>query len=149
LPTPRTIYVVDDELVIASTLALILQQSGFVAIPFTNPLKALEKARLDAPDLLITDVMMPQLSGIDLAIQLQEVCPNCKVLLFSGQAATAELLREAQEQGHNFNVLAKPIHPNDLLQGIRSLRDAPPPGSHDTSAPLQPAGGESQRIGTP
>ncbi len=58
---------------------------------------------------------MPGMSGIDLAIQIKEQYPNCKVLLFSGLASTAGLLDEARRQGHDFEILAKPIHPSDLL----------------------------------
>lgn len=123
------VYVVDDEMVIASTLALILRQNGFATLPFTNPLEVLDKARSRSPDLLVTDVMMPQLSGIDLALQIREICPDCKILLFSGHAATADLLRDAREKGHNFNVLSKPIYPKDLLQSIRNLADSPAPHS--------------------
>ena len=126
------VYVVDDEKIIALTLALILRQSGFVTISFTDPLEALERARSDAPDLLITDVVMPQLSGIDLAVQIRQICPQCKILLFSGQAATANLLEAASEKGHDFNVLTKPIHPKDLLQHIHTLAESPlPPAPPD------------------
>jgi CheY-like chemotaxis protein len=83
----------------------------------------LEAVRLDAPDLLITDVVMPLLSGIELAIQVRELCPDCKVLLFSGQAATAHLLDAAGANGHNFELLVKPVHPADLLAKIRSLTE--------------------------
>jgi DNA-binding NtrC family response regulator len=118
---PRTqlrVFVVDDEFVIASTLGLILRHKGFDAISFHTPLDALQAASSQAPDLLISDVVMPQLSGIELAIRLQEQCPNCKVLLFSGQAATAGLLETARANGHNFEILAKPVHPTDLLRKI-------------------------------
>lgn len=61
------VFVVDDEDVIASTLAMILRsQGGFEAGAFTMPLDALEAAQLYAPDLLISDVVGPALSGIDL-----------------------------------------------------------------------------------
>jgi CheY-like chemotaxis protein len=73
------------------------------------------------PDLIIADVVMPELSGIDLAIRLRELCPTCKVLLFSGQAQTEDLLETARRQGHHFEVLAKPIHPNDLLSEIKDV----------------------------
>jgi CheY-like chemotaxis protein len=120
--SPR-IFVVDDELVIASTLATILQRSGFDATSFTDPITALETARLSSPDLLISDVMMPALSGIDLAIQVQTVCPGCKVLLFSGQAATANLLDIARQSGHEFELLSKPIHPAEFLQKIKKVTE--------------------------
>lgn len=115
--SPR-VFVVDDEQVIASSLAMILRKSGFDAISFTDPLKALEAAGSDAPDLLISDVVMPELSGIDLAVQLRERCPKCNILLFSGQAATAGMLESARANGHTFEFLMKPVHPTDLLREI-------------------------------
>ena len=116
------VFVVDDEMVIATTLTAILKQSGFDAVGFTNPLKALAAADEKSPDLLISDVVMPQLSGIDLAIQLKEKAPACKVLLFSGQASTADLLASARKGGHDFALLSKPVHPTDLLNAIRTLK---------------------------
>ena len=118
------VFVVDDELVIASTLAIILQTSGFRATSFIHPLEALEAARLTSPDLLITDVVMPELSGIDLAIRIRELNPACKVLLFSGQAATVDLLEQARAKGHNFQVLSKPTHPSELLRKVRDVEGA-------------------------
>ncbi len=121
--TPRnfTIYVVDDETVIASTLAMILRSMGLDAVSFNRPLDALEAAERKAPDLLLTDVAMPLMTGIELAIAIKESCPNCKVLLFSGQASTASLLDAAKAAGHKFEILSKPIHPTDLLAKIRNI----------------------------
>jgi DNA-binding NtrC family response regulator len=117
------IFVVDDEFIIASTLATILQRNGFEAAFFTEPLAVLPAAREQAPDLLITDVMMPGLSGIDLAIALKQECPDCKVLLFSGQAATANLLEAARLKGHDFELLSKPIHPTEFLKKIKNVAE--------------------------
>lgn len=116
---PR-VFVVDDEPIIATTLAVILRQQGFDATSFSEPLEALEAAQSDAPDLLISDVVMPHLSGIDLAIQVQQKCPNCRVLLFSGQAATGHLLEAARAGGHDFELMTKPVHPTNLLARIRA-----------------------------
>src|ERR1700712_3348706 len=91
------IFVVDDEKMIAETLALILRKSGYSARFFLNPLEALQLSLSEPPDLLISDVQMPQLSGIDLAIRIREQCPMCKILLFSGQAGTADLLDGARK----------------------------------------------------
>jgi CheY-like chemotaxis protein len=119
------VFVVDDESTIAATLAMILQRNGFDAISFTEPLEALSSARANPPDLLITDVMMPVLSGIDLAIALREEHPDCKVLLFSGQAATANLLQEAAAKGHDFELITKPIHPTEFLRKIAIVTEEP------------------------
>jgi DNA-binding response OmpR family regulator len=114
-------FVVDDDRLIASTTTTILRLNGYEVRCFVNPLEALEAARTVRPDLVIADVVMPGLSGIDLAVRLKEQCPTCKVLLFSGQAATSDLLEAARGQGHEFKVLAKPIHPTDLLARIKDL----------------------------
>jgi DNA-binding NtrC family response regulator len=130
------VFVVDDEEVIASTLTTILRvHGGFRARAFSKPLEALEAARLEAPDLLISDVVMPLLTGIELAIQVRACCPDCKVLLFSGQASTAHLLEAASANGHDFEVLAKPVHPADLLVKIRSLTE--PISSQESTEELQ------------
>jgi DNA-binding NtrC family response regulator len=117
--TDRRVFVVDDEPIIAKTLAMILTNAGFEAIAFDDPLKALEAANSAAPNLLITDVVMPQMSGIELAIHFRQSYPECKVLLFSGQASTADMLEEAHSKGHDFDILAKPIHPADLLAKLK------------------------------
>jgi FixJ family two-component response regulator len=70
---------------------------------------------------------MPVLSGIDLAIDLKEEYPRCKVLLFSGQAATANLLQAAKDKGHDFELISKPIHPTDFLKKIRNVTQEPEP----------------------
>jgi DNA-binding NtrC family response regulator len=121
------VFVVDDERIISSTLATILTLQGFEATAYTQPLEALKAARCKAPDLLISDVVMPLLSGIDLSIQVQEQCPDCKVLLFSGQATTMDLLETARTNGHSFELLTKPVHPTDLLKKVREVLAAPPP----------------------
>jgi DNA-binding response OmpR family regulator len=112
------IFVVDDEPLIVSTLAQILKLQGFEVSCFINPLKALEAMQSRAPDFLITDVVMPEMSGIELAIVVRETCPSCTVLLFSGQFATHQLLAEARNRGHDFEVLPKPVHPVEILARI-------------------------------
>ena len=114
------VLVADDERVIADTLAMILNQSGFtVRVAYTGE-KALELAAEFEPDMLISDVIMAGLNGIDAAIKIREILPNIKILLFSGQAATADLLEKARAQGYEFEILAKPVHPQDLLARLRS-----------------------------
>jgi FixJ family two-component response regulator len=118
--TEPIVFVVDDEEVIAKTLALILSGSGFYAKSFTDPLMVLQEAQMMEPNLLVSDVAMPGMSGIDLAIEMKRVHPKCKTLLFSGQASTADLLEKARRDGHDFVLRQKPVHPTDLLREIRS-----------------------------
>jgi DNA-binding response OmpR family regulator len=113
------VLVADDERVIADTLAIILNQSGFEATAVYSGEKAVETAKVLRPDMLISDVIMTDLNGIDAAIKIRTLLPECKILLFSGQAATADLLDRARVQGHEFEILAKPVHPQDLLARLR------------------------------
>ena len=113
------VFVVDDQPTIASSLADILRLSGFSATSFTDPQEALEAACADAPDLVISDIEMPGLSGIELAIQLKEMRLGCNVLLVSGHPAAFDLVDRARELGHDFHVLAKPIGPRKLIAEIR------------------------------
>jgi len=115
---PR-VLVADDERVIADTLSMILNQSGFEARAAYSGEKALELAAAFAPDMLISDVIMADLNGIDAAIRIRALLPGIKILLFSGQAATADLLEKARAQGYEFEILAKPVHPQDLLNKLR------------------------------
>lgn len=117
----RRIFVVDDETTIANTLALILQSFKYDAVAFTDPLEALYAAEVNCPDLLLTDVMMPQLNGVDLGVQFKAIHPECKVLLFSGNTKTSEVVENAAHKGHSFELLAKPVHPNDLVEAIEAL----------------------------
>jgi CheY-like chemotaxis protein len=118
-PKPK-VLVVDDERVIADTLSIILNQHGYDASPVYTGTAAVERARSVKPDLIISDVIMPDMNGIEAAINIRRFLPDCKILLFSGQAATANLLESARAQGHEFEILAKPIHPQDLLAKLKS-----------------------------
>ncbi|HZU09779.1 MAG TPA: response regulator [Pseudacidobacterium sp.] len=114
------VLVADDERVIADTLAIILNQSGFEATAVYSGEKAVEVAEAIKPDMVISDVIMTDLNGIDAAIKIRAMLPSCKILLFSGQAATADLLDRARNQGHEFEILAKPVHPQDLLAKLKA-----------------------------
>jgi CheY-like chemotaxis protein len=115
------VFVVGDEHVVASTLTAILKMHGFSATFFTSPREALAAARLKAPDLLVSDVEMPSISGIDLAIQMRTQYPKCKILLFSGQPATLDLLDAAHAQGHEFDLLLKPVRPPEFVLEVKRM----------------------------
>jgi CheY-like chemotaxis protein len=135
------VLIVDDEKVIADTLSMILSKSGFTTMTAYDGISALEIAAAIAPDLIISDVVMPGMTGVELAIAVTQTLPSCKILLFSGQAATLDLLKEARRAGHDFTTLTKPVHPTDMLKRISeclATRDTTYPTSQsatDTSLP--------------
>lgn len=112
------ILIVDDEKVIADTLSIILTHAGFITMTAYNGETALRIASAIKPSLLISDVVMPGMTGVELAIMLTQSVPDLKVLLFSGQASTVDLLEKARHSGHYFTALTKPIHPTDMLKRI-------------------------------
>jgi CheY-like chemotaxis protein len=114
------IIVVDDEALIAETVVEILNQEGFAAISAPSGSSAIELAKTVRPSIILSDVIMPGLNGIEMGIKIREIVPTCRVILFSGQAATVDLLERARQQGHRFEILAKPIRPEYLIHVVRS-----------------------------
>lgn len=117
----QRVFIVDDEVVIASTLARILRSQGIDTTSFSEPLKALEAARSQAPSLIISDMSMPEMSGMDMAVQMREECPDCKVLLMTGQGSSREMLDYAKDHGHRFCIMAKPVYPSELLRRVEGM----------------------------
>jgi DNA-binding NtrC family response regulator len=117
------ILVVDDEHIVAETLAVIFSRAGYEtrAVESADAALALLKTEEWVPQLAIIDVYLPGMNGIDLAIKLKTEYPEVQVSLFSGRDATAQLLEEASQQGHSFDVIAKPVHPAVLLEMASSL----------------------------
>lgn len=109
------VLVVDDESAIADTVAKILSLSGYPAVSAYDGNDALEIALMRPPEMLITDVALPGMNGIELAMTVKRIYPDCKILLFSGQASTSDLLATAGRAGHHFTLLNKPVPPQDLL----------------------------------
>ena len=114
------VVVVDDEVAIASTLKAILNHSGFDAHAMFSGQELVDSLETLRPDVLIMDVEMPGMTGIEAAIITRRKLPNCKVLLWSGRAATSGLLLKAREQGHEFELLGKPVNLPDLLAKLRT-----------------------------
>jgi CheY-like chemotaxis protein len=104
-PSKRRVIVVDDEQVIANALAIILNQAGFEARAVFSGEQAIELLESFQPEMLIADVVMRGMTGIEAGIVIRNKLPKCKILLFSGQTATTELLEQARRQGHEFEIL--------------------------------------------
>ena len=115
------IIVVDDEPVIADTLVNIMLGEGHEAFAVSSGESAISLTKLmrpARPDLLVTDVIMPGMNGVETAKEIMKLVPTCRIILFSGQAASTDLVAKAEAEGYSFEILAKPINPNILLATI-------------------------------
>jgi DNA-binding NtrC family response regulator len=115
---PR-VLVVDDEHLIADSVAAILNRSGFEAVPRYSGVEAIKFIQRECPDIVLSDVVMPDRSGIQVAKAAVSICPGTRIVLISGNANTPNLLEHALPEGSSVELLAKPIHPTQLLRILR------------------------------
>jgi DNA-binding response OmpR family regulator len=112
------VLVVDDDRLVADTLTLIFNRAGFCALTAYDAREALDIASAVHPDILVSDVDMPRMTGVELAMALLERIPECRILLFSGHATLADLAG-ARAAGHDFPLLTKPVHPAEMLRNVK------------------------------
>jgi CheY-like chemotaxis protein len=118
----RKALIVDDEHAVADTLARLLNQNGFEATAVYNGSDAIRSAGELRPDVVISDVHMAGMSGLDTVVRIKNSFPDCRVLLLSGSLPTQEELDAAQSEGHSFEILNKPVHPQELLAKLGVVR---------------------------
>ncbi len=121
MPGSRRILIVDDEPNVTETLGLIFSTRGYEVREAYSAEQAIEVLAEWKPDLAIVDVMLPQMNGIEFGIALEANYPECQLLLLSGHPGTGALLEWAKERGHNFDILAKPLHPAFILDMVANL----------------------------
>jgi two-component system cell cycle sensor histidine kinase/response regulator CckA len=112
-----TALVVEDDPAVRDMTTHLLQRAGFEVVAVADGAEALAAAqRAERIDVLVTDVVMPRLSGIDLAEQMMEVYPEMGVVLLSGYTAETLDLERVTAEGATF--ISKPVSSNELLQAV-------------------------------
>lgn len=112
------LLVLDDDSAVRRTWAIILEQKGYTVIAVERGEEAVAVARQHNPDLLLADIRLPDMTGVEAARQVAEVAPRCRILLISGDSDSNEILEQARAEGASFEVLPKPISPPELLARI-------------------------------
>jgi CheY-like chemotaxis protein len=116
------ILIVDDEHAIVDSLREIIEAAGYEVLTASAGEEAIRVATSFCPNLLLSDVLMPGMNGFEVALKIKQLCPDCRLLLFSGQAATAELAQRFgptfTSRGYRFELLPKPFHPTALLKKV-------------------------------
>jgi DNA-binding NtrC family response regulator len=113
--------VADDDRVIAKTMSQILRLSGYEADAVFSGEEAVTVAAITMPDVFISDVLMGGITGIEAAIRILEIVPSCHVILISGHANIGRQLEGVRQKEHEFEILAKPVHPKLLLEQIAAF----------------------------
>lgn len=124
-PDSVRVLVVDDECAIADTLARILRNHGFETLPEYSAEGATSAAQRFSPDILVTDVVMPGLSGIDLAEWFSKERPGCQIILTSANLHhhfdPADLSFQPEQE---ISFLPKPVLVSDLIELLDRKRSA-------------------------
>jgi DNA-binding response OmpR family regulator len=114
----RRILIVDEERSVRQTLSLIFKTHGYQTRDADSAEEALTLLGTWTPHVAILDVGLPEMNGVELASLIRRQCPSCQILLFSGRPESGELVEEAGAQGETFEIAAKPIHPDFLLDWV-------------------------------
>lgn len=107
-----TVLLIDDEPIVGQRLKGTLEKLGCEVDVFQDPVKALDRIREKGFDIIVTDVMMPDVNGIQILEAAKVVNTDAKVIVITG-FATSDLARECMEKGA-FDMIAKPFKPSDL-----------------------------------
>jgi two-component system cell cycle sensor histidine kinase/response regulator CckA len=122
---PETILLVEDEWFVRKATAEVLESAGYRLVLAKNATEALEACRtcVRPVDLLLTDVIMPGMSGRDLAAEFASLCPRARVLLMSGHQ---QQLAACERSHDGRKCMAKPFSISTLLNRVRVALDTNP-----------------------
>ena len=120
------VLVVDDDRLVADTICLIYKANGFDSEARYSAMEGLERARSYEPNLMLCDVTMPEISGLQLADSVAELLPETKMLLLSAYSSNAVHVRAHSRHARRpLKLLSKPCRPDDLMRESRALLQNP------------------------
>ncbi len=114
----RSILVVDDEKSIIQSLEGILSDEGFEVQDAENGLKALEKIEEEIPDLVLLDIWMPELDGIETLVRIKEAYPHLQVVMMSGHGTIETAVKATKLGAYDF--IEKPLSLEKVLLSIHN-----------------------------
>jgi len=115
----RRILLAEDDEDMRKFLVKALQNAGYDVASFGNGVEALERLKEEPFTLLLTDIVMPEMDGIELARHAAELDPELKIMFITGFAAVA--LNPDNDAPKDAKVLSKPFHLRDLVQEVERL----------------------------
>ena len=118
----RRVLVVDDDRLVADTLALVFAKSGFASRAAYSAHEALECAREFVPDLLLCDVTMPERDGLSLVNDITDEFPACRIIVLTAFYSNLKNVREqASKLPRPVGILTKPCQPSELLREAAAM----------------------------
>jgi two-component system response regulator HydG len=111
--------VVDDDSAGADSLAFMLTHAGYETQVAYSGKEAIKRAHEFKPDMLLSDVRMPEVDGVRAAIEIAKLLPHCQCLLFSGHTDSRALIDDCRSKGHKFEYFEKPLHPQELISKLK------------------------------
>ncbi|HVO25409.1 MAG TPA: response regulator [Candidatus Margulisiibacteriota bacterium] len=121
--SPSTILVVDDEKAVVQSIAALLElETPHHVLVETSPLRGVQLAKINPPDLVISDFLMPELDGIKFLLEVRGLYPESTLILLTGYADKENAIRAINEVGI-FHYMEKPWDNDDLLTIIRTGLD--------------------------
>jgi two-component system cell cycle response regulator CpdR len=121
LIVPRILLAEDDDSM-RGFLVRALEKAGYDVIAYANGEEAFERMKTDPFTLLLTDIVMPKMDGIELARRASELDPELKIMFITGFAAV--VLNSDAAPPNDARVLSKPFHLKDLVREVDRLLDA-------------------------
>lgn len=120
----ETILLTDDEPLVRNLIATLLNNQGYTVLEASNGSEALQVVREhanDKIDLLLTDIAMPQMDGVQLSTEFRRLFPQAKIILMSGYTEESKLQRVMAEP--NVEFIGKPFKPQTLMHKVREMLD--------------------------
>ena len=114
----RTVLVIDDDRILADTLAQILRLNGFQPVALYSGEEAIELVERLQPDIVLSDIRMSRVDGIEAAKRIRELHPECRVILFTAHPVSAAMRHMIH--GLDFELLQRPLHPEEVLTALRN-----------------------------
>jgi two-component system cell cycle response regulator CpdR len=118
-PMPAKILLAEDDTDMRRFLVKALQNAGFDVTSYDNGLSAYQRLREEPFELLLTDIVMPEMDGIELARRASELDPDIKIMFITGFAAVA--LNADTTTTKNTKVLSKPVHLRELVSEVNKM----------------------------
>jgi CheY-like chemotaxis protein len=120
----QKILVIDDDSLVRDTLVRVLERRGYQVLVASDGLRGLSMFRSEQPDLVITDIIMPEKEGIETIREIRGECPDAKIIAISGGAriGNMDFLDFAGKLGAS-EIIPKPFDPTDLVTVVSRCLD--------------------------